>query len=284
MDVSHSQHVTGAQCVSRAVRILRIVGRNQAKGIGLSDLTREVGLSKPTIHRLLGALKEEGLIEQDATTRRYFLGVACFVFGNIASARFGVSRIVAPMIARIARECGDTAFFSIRVENMSECVLREDGDYPIKTHVLMPGDRHPLGVGAGSLAILAAMKDDEIDDYLGKNADYIAANYPLHPVSSIREGIEETRRCGFSVNRGKVVAGSWGIGIAICDDEGRPFGALSIAAIEARLSDARQLELAQLLRREVRRFDESAAVANGLPRHSAEVARLERFRACTAVP
>lgn len=260
------------------------MGRNQAKGIGLSDLTRELGLSKPTIHRLLGALKEEGLIEQDPTTRRYFLGVACFVFGNIASTRFGISRIVAPMLARIARECGDTAFFSIRVENTSECVMREDGDYPIKTHVLMPGDRHPLGVGAGSLAILAAMKDDEIEDYLRRNADYIAANYPLHSVSSIREGIVETRRRGFSVNRGKVVAGSWGIGIAICDDEGRPLGALSIAAIEARLGDARQQELAHLLRREAQRLDGSAAVTSGAPLHSAEVAHIEHYRACTAVP
>ena len=72
------------------------------------------------------------------------------------------------------------------------CVLREDGDYPLKTHVLLPGDRHPLGVGAGSLAILAALPDDEVDACLQANAALIARRYPHYSVPLIRALVDES--------------------------------------------------------------------------------------------
>ena len=104
----------------------------------------------------------------------------------------------------------DSAFFSIRRDVFAVCVLREDGDYPLKTHVLLPGDRHPLGVGAGSLAILAALPDDEVDACLQANAALIARRYPHYSVPLIRALVDESRERGYSVNQGLVVPGSWG--------------------------------------------------------------------------
>jgi DNA-binding IclR family transcriptional regulator len=47
-----------------------------------------------------------------------------------------------------------------------------------------------------------------------------------------------------------LLPGSWGIGVAIRGQDGRPIGALSIAAIESRLGEERQRELARLLTKE----------------------------------
>ena len=130
------------------------------------------------------------------------------MLGNVASERFGINRLAA-LVARLAHECGDSAFFSIRRDVFAVCVLREDGDYPLKTHVLLPGDRHPLGVGAGSLAILAALPDDEVDACLQANAALIARRYPHYSVPLIRALVDESRERGYSVNQGLVVPGSW---------------------------------------------------------------------------
>ena len=40
------------------------------------------------------------------------------------------------------------------------CIDRKTGDYPIKVFTVEIGIRRPLGVGAGSIAVLAAMPDD----------------------------------------------------------------------------------------------------------------------------
>ena len=214
-------------------------------------LTRDTGLSKPTVHRILAALAAEGMVEQESVSRRYFLGPECHVLGNVASERFGINRLAAPVVARLAHECGDSAFFSIRRDVFAVCVLREDGDYPLKTHVLLPGDRHPLGVGAGSLAILAALPDDEVDACLQANAALIARRYPHYSVPLIRALVDESRERGYSVNQGLVVPG---LGPRLRDEQGHVLGALSIAAVESRMDEERQFQLAKLLSREAQRL------------------------------
>ncbi|QDJ32990.1 IclR family transcriptional regulator [Bordetella hinzii] len=244
--------VEGAQTLARAMQVLRAVSRGD--GAGLLALTRDTGMSKPTVHRLLSALAAEGMVEQDAATRRYYLGPECHVLGNIASARFGINRLAAPIVARLAHECGDSAFFSIRRDVFAVCAMREDGDYPLKTHVLMPGDRHPLGVGAGSLAILAALEDEDIEACLQANAALIAARYPHYSLPLIRSLVREVREQGYAVNRGLVIPGSWGIGMPVRDAGGQVLGALSIAAVESRMDEERQFQMAKLLAREAGRL------------------------------
>ncbi|MCG2601305.1 MAG: IclR family transcriptional regulator, partial [Achromobacter sp.] len=249
-----SSQVGGAQAISRAMLVLRAVSRTRGEGAGLLALTRDTGMSKPTVHRLLAALAAEGMVEQDLASRRYFLGPECHVLGNIASERFGINRLAAPVVARLAHECGDSAFFSLRRDVFAVCVLREDGDYPLKTHVLLPGDRHPLGIGAGSLAILAALPDDEVEACLQANAGLIERRYPHYSVPLIRTLVDEVREQGYAVNRGLVVPGSWGIGMPLRDEQGHVLGALSIAAVESRMDEERQFQLAKLLSREAKRL------------------------------
>ena len=249
-----TSRVAGAQAISRAMRVLRAVARARGEGAGLLALTREAGMSKPTVHRLLAALMAEGMVEQDEDTRKYFLGPECHVLGNLAGERHGMNRAAADAVARLARQCGDSAFFSLRSDVFAVCMLRADGDYPLKTHVLMPGDRHPLGVGAGSLAMLSALPDDEIDECLRANAQLLAERYPHYSLGFLREQAAESRERGYAVNRGRVVAGSWGLGVPLLDAAGRVLGALSIAAVESRLDEERQPQLARLLWREARRL------------------------------
>jgi DNA-binding IclR family transcriptional regulator len=242
-----TEGIPGAQAVSRALRVLRTVAKGRTNGINLAQLVRDTGLNKPTVHRLLLALIADGMIEQEPLSLRYFVGRECFVLGGIANERFGLGREAADIVARLARSSGDSAFFSIRSDVFAVCVLREDGDFPLKTHVLQPGTRHPLGVGAGSLAMLAAMCDQEVERCLEANCELLKHNYANFSASLIRDAIAVTRRHGYSVNEGLVVQGSWGIGVAVHAPQGDVVGALTIAAVESRLSTSRQVELGKVL-------------------------------------
>ncbi|KAF3998812.1 IclR family transcriptional regulator [Glaciimonas immobilis] len=244
--------VQGAQAVTRALHVLRAVARTRVIGITLAQLVRETKLNKPTAHRLLLALIAEGMVEQDQDSLRYFVGHECYALGGVANERFGYGRTASDGVARLAQLSGDSAFFSIRSDVFAACVLREDGDYPLKTHVLQPGTRHPLGVGAGSLAILAALRDAEIERCLDANAEVLAVKYPKWSAAMLRELVNVTRARGYSVNEGLVAAGSWGLGAAVYSPQGEVVGAFSIAAVEAHLQPARQEELAPYVIAEAR--------------------------------
>ncbi len=240
----------GAQSIDRAATLLLLVGRAGPSGARLSELVEQCDLSKPTVRRMLLALVRAGLLDQDPETRRYYIGPEIYVLGMLASTRFGIHPISLRSLGRLSQETGDTAFLSVPRGVYSICVHREEGPYPIRVHALHAGDRHPLGVGAGSLALLSALPDHEVEEVLATNADVLAEKYPNHPPSVLRSLVQETRVNGYALNPGLLLPSSWGVGVPIRGADGRPIGALSIAAIESRLSEARQREIASLLKKE----------------------------------
>ncbi|HZW47487.1 MAG TPA: IclR family transcriptional regulator [Microvirga sp.] len=247
--------LSGSQSVDRALRLLALVGRGAEHGTQLSDIVEESGLNKPTARRLLLALIRAGLVEQEARTRRYYLGEEAYVLGTLASRRHGLLELSLESLRNLSDVTMDTSFLSVRRGNYAVCLHREEGTYPVRTHALQAGNQHPLGVGAGSLAMLASLDDDEVESVLAANRKVLEAHYAYYPAEQIRNDIVTTRQHGYALNPGRIVAGSWGLGVAIRFPDGRIAGALSIAAIDSRMSPGRQTELVRHLRTEVERVE-----------------------------
>lgn len=243
---------TGAQSIGRALAVLRLLAVNPREGSSLSALVADCGLAKPTCRRILLALMEAGLVEQAPVSRRYFLGPEVYVLGMIAAERFGIDRLALDCVTRLAQKTGDAAFLQVRRGAFAVCLHREDGNFPIRSHVLAAGDRHPLGAGAGPLAILAALDDEDASAALDTNARLLDARYPSLARADIAALVEETRRKGYSLNRGLLFPGSWGMGMAIRSPSGRVEACLSLAAIESRMQPDREPQLAAWLADEVK--------------------------------
>lgn len=245
----------GTQSVDRSIQLLKAVAIGSKAGIGLTEAVAACGLNKATTRRLLLALSRGGLVEQDPVSKRYHLGPESYVVGTLAADRFGIHRIAQDGLARLARTSGDTAFLSVRRDVMVVCLHREEGPYPIRTHVLLPGSRHPLGVGGAGLALLAALDDSEVEAALAANAELWPA-YPMITFERLRELVAEARQRGFAVNPGLVMSDSWGIGVAVRDASGEPVAALSLAAIASRMKPPRLEELGALLIEEGHRLED----------------------------
>lgn len=236
--------------------MLRVIARGRDQGVGLSDICRQSGLNKSTAHRLASALVAAGMVEQDDTSRLYFLGAECHALGLVAASRFGLHHDVDWPVRRLAEQSGDAAFFSLRQGAWSLCLLRHEGHYPLKSHVLQAGDRHPLGVGGGSLSMLAALDDAEVQQTLDTVMDEIRLSFPQYTRSFLLAEVATTRQRGFAVNRGQVLKGSWGFGVAVRDPDGQVVGAYSIATVESRVTADREIELRDLLQKEARALEQ----------------------------
>lgn len=112
--------------------------------------------------------------------------------------------------------------------------------------MLHRGIRFPLGVASAGLAILAFLPESRREAYLART-DLVGTYGEQHSADALRERVAATRERGFAVNPGLIVVGSWGLGAAVFDAHGQPYGALSITGIEARLGPPRQHELGRLL-------------------------------------
>ena len=239
----------GPSVTRRVGVVLRALAGREPAGSTTTRLAASGGLPRPTVHRLLTALEAEGMVERDGATAAWHLGPECFLLGAAATARHAIAPVARSSVLRLAGETGESAFFSVRRGEETVCLLREDGSFPIRSHVLHEGIRFPLGVASAGLAILAFLPEGDRSAYLRS----LPAPTPLpegHSGAELEARIEETRRRGFAVNPGLIVPGSWGIGAAVFDRHGEPRWALSITGIEQRLAPPRQAELGALLMRE----------------------------------
>lgn len=272
---------SGSQSIDRAARLLALVAERHRQGAPLTDLIRESGLNQATVRRILVALIRAGLIEQSATTRRYHLGVSTYVYGTISSDRFAYQALGDESVRRLAELSEDTAFFCVRQGLHTLCLRREEGMHPIRSHVLNVGQRHPLGVAAHGIAILASLPDVEVDAVIAANLDYYASHYPMLTEEILREMLIEARWRGVAINRGLFHHGAWAIAIPIRGLSGEVMGALSVGAVEDRLGETRQPDIIRHLKAEARKLESRIATFGA---HMVPVAEAPGSRAVAVAP
>lgn len=238
--------VPGTQVIGRAAGVLRAVSAAMPRGLGTSAVADACGLSRPTAHRLLTSLTAEGFVDHDALTGRWYPGPELYLLGSIAAERYDVTGAARATVRALADLTGESAFFSVRRGDETVCLVREDGSFPIRSHVLYEGVRFPLGVASAGLAMLAFLPDGFVEAYL-ERSDLTTRFGDAHSPRRLRTRLDETRATGYAVNPGLLVEGSWGMGAAVFDAHGSPFAALSLTGIEARFSRERRPELGRVL-------------------------------------
>lgn len=244
---SASRAVPGAQAVARAAHLLRLVTASGADGAALHDLARLADLSRSTTHRLLSALRAEGLVDRDDATTRWMPGPDLFLMGTVAAARYDVTALARDIVRSLAVKTEESAFLSVRRADETVCLLREEGSFPIRSFVLSEGVRFPLGVASAGLAILSFLPDHDVDAYLDRHPDLREHWGRLHGEKPLRARIAETKERGYAINPGLIVEGSWGIGAAVFDRAGRPEWALSLTGVEFRFGPDRIAHLGRTL-------------------------------------
>jgi DNA-binding IclR family transcriptional regulator len=244
---SSSTQVPGAQAIARAARLLRLVTAAGADGASLQELAGAADLSRSTAHRLLSALKVEGLVDRDGDSSRWMPGPELFLMGSVAAARYDVTTLARDIVRSLAVKTEESAFFSVRRADETVCLLREEGSFPIRSFVLSEGVRFPLGVASAGLAILAFLPDHDVDAYLERHPELEHTWGRPHGEGRLRTRLSETKERGYAVNPGLIVEGSWGLGAAVFDRSGRPEWALSLTGVEFRFGPDRRAELGRIL-------------------------------------
>ncbi len=232
--------------VQKACLILRVM--SDARNVRLTDIAQAAGQDKATTLRLLEVLTRHGFVNRDPESKRYNLGPEIFTLGAAAMARSDPRVRVRPSLIQLVRSFEDTAILSVPRGAESVCVDVQAGSFAIRANYLEVGSRRPLGVGAGSLALLAWLPDEEIEALMPFVADRLS-NYPLFSPALIRRQIDDSRKRGYAMLLDVVVPRMGGIAVPILAEDGRPCASISIAALSERIS-SRETALSEALHRE----------------------------------
>lgn len=214
-------------------------------GLRLAEIVSVTKLGKTTAHRLMTGLQEFGWVDFVEEDGSYQLGFRPLTLALAAADRYGLNRLAAARLRQIADETEDTVYLSLRSGMESICIARYEGDFPVKTLTLSVGSRRPLGVGAGSLALLAFEDDDTVMTMIDRTAQ-ARERYQVGD-EALRDLIADARVRGYALNDGMLVSGMSALGVPIRTSAGQPLAAISVAAISSRLSGDRQQRVARCL-------------------------------------
>jgi len=243
----------GAQGTVRIAALLRIVAAHNVTGMRLNEIGRVAGLEHSTAHRIVTALESVGLLSRDAGSRRYFLGPLLFELFATAFPHFNIRDVCLPSMHSLAERLGDTVYLTARSGFDGVYVERQEGSYPNRTCSVDVGQRRPLGVGAGNLALLSALRDAEahaiIEHCAGRYASYGSSG------QTVRDRCAEVRERGFVFQDAVTSAEVKAVALPIKGRTGHPFGALSMTAISSRMTPGRAEVVLEEMRVEIGRIE-----------------------------
>jgi DNA-binding IclR family transcriptional regulator len=246
---SQAQDAPGAGMLQRAFAVIRALGEDEADGSRVTALAKAVGLTQATVHRILHALIAEGVVEQDEATRRYRLSVDFFSLAARAGNPSHMRELCRPALLRLCASLGDTIFLLVRSSFDAVCLDMCEGPFPIRSFTGDVGGRVALGVGQGSLAILAFQPEAEREEIIRYNVPRLHSYGMLDEVY-LRTEIERVRAQGFAGRNSGLIEGMAGVAVPILDRSGHAVGALSVGTLSTRLGEDRLPMVVELLKRQ----------------------------------
>ena len=233
----------------RAFGLLRLLGEGGPAGLRLTELAEAAGLPRPTTHRLLRSMVAARFVQFDRQSKRYALGLDLFLLAARAGNPQGLREIARPALLRLTASLGETLFLLVHNGYDAVCIDRSAGPLPIRSFTGDIGGRVPLGVGQGSVAILAFLPPEEQDEIIRHNLPRMQ-QLGLFDEASIRAELAVVRKVGHAGGATGLIPGMGGLGVPILDREGRAVAALSVGSTEDRLTPERRTVIAHLLKQE----------------------------------
>lgn len=236
----------GNRAASRVLAVLTAFV-DGAPSLGVTELSRRLGLGKGVVFRALTTLTAKGVLVRDSSGFRYQLGLRMLDLSQGPGGEPALSGLCMPFMQRMFELSGETVTLSVPTGRVSVIIGGVEGRGPIARRVPL-GRMTPLHVSSASRAILAHLADDEIDVYLSTPLEVFTAT-TLVDRDQLWQMIREVRAAGYALGYGDHIAGVGGVGFPVLDHAGSALGSVTVSGPASRLTDPLIHELRPALKR-----------------------------------
>lgn len=222
--------------LSKSMAVLDLVAA-EGRPLGLVEVTERLGLSKPTVHRIMRQLEDEGLLRREPLRDRYGVGprLCALSINALASAvqAGAVHAILADLVARIGETC------NIGVLDRMEVVYvdRVECDWPLRLQ-LAPNSRVPTHCTANGKLLLAFLDSRTREKLVESLALTRFTENTITDPKRLEEECQAIRRDDFATNDQEFHLGLIGLAVPIRDGEGRTIAGLAMHSPLPRLDIA----------------------------------------------
>jgi IclR family pca regulon transcriptional regulator len=200
--------------------------------LGVSELAREVGLSRSTAHRYIATLAGLGYLDQDPQSRKYRLGPRVLDLGFSAINSMDLREVAAPHLQALSDETGHTVNMAVLdgtdIVYIDRCRTSQRGQREIDLNLHI-GSRLPAYCTSMGKVLLAALAPEQQRAALN-NVDF-AQHGPntLTACEDLLDELERVERAGLAVNNEELAYGLRSIAAPVRTQSGDIVAAINLA-------------------------------------------------------
>ena len=217
-----------SKSLQKALRILVYMGE-QSPEAGVTELASELGLTKATVHRLLNTMERFDLIERNAESERYRLGLKLHQLGSRAVESRTLRTEAHRLLVEMSRRSRETVSLATPAPGGVICLDRLDSPHTIITVCTPIGSMFPSHCTAAGKAILAYMADDEIETLVKRNGLRQYTPFTITQMANLKENLRLIRQRGYAVDHQELERGLSGVAAPVLSAHERVIAAVGIA-------------------------------------------------------
>ena len=205
--------------------------------LGLSEMARELGFAKSTLHRVCSVLVERGWVVRD-DDGGFDLGIRSLRLSSRAEALpivVGFRSVAAHLLTLY----DESVALAVLDGDQSIYVAIEETSHPVRlvTHV---GSATPAFASASGRVVLASLPAETIHVLFGARLLVTPTGRRLNGVPELLEILDGVRERGYAENREETAAGLFAASVPVVNERGATLAALTVLVPTTRLGEERE--------------------------------------------
>jgi DNA-binding IclR family transcriptional regulator len=225
---------TGLSSVSSAARLLKEFRHGQ-RDLGVTELSRRLGMAKSTVHRILATLTAEGLLEREPSTGTYRLGLAMYDLGANVPIHRDIHQVALPVMESLRQRTQESAHIAVRDGREVVYVERVESQQAVRTFMRI-GHRNSAHCTSTGKVLLAFLPQEQLDSLLEGWELEPKTDRTITDHEMLRADLKRVRSRGYGTNVNEGQYGVASVAAPIRDSRGEVLAALSLVGPTMRIS------------------------------------------------
>jgi DNA-binding IclR family transcriptional regulator len=229
----------GVRAVDRAIAILQCFTPDQP-ALSVIDIQRRVGLSRPTLYRLLQTLAQRDLIQAEGDPQRFRLSHGVMKLSHVWLKGLDVVAVARRIVEGLRDVTSETAALFKLQEDRGICILECESRQVLSISRGV-GDSLSLTRGSTGKAMLAFMDP-------GRQAEFLSTMPKNAERARLEEELRFAQRHGYATSRGEIFVGAVAVSAPYFDHRGQVIGSVGLYGPNARIDEQKMLDYSKLVR------------------------------------
>jgi IclR family KDG regulon transcriptional repressor len=226
-----------APSVKKAFRILDVLS-NSPRGLGVTDLSKQLKIGKSTVLGITTALEELGLLVRDPVQKKYSVGYTLLELGRKAHTKMELKEVARRPMENLMVKVEETIFLGVL--NGDHVTIVDVVESPNEIKITSPpGTRLPLLVGATGRVLLAQLDRERAQQIVQKmGLKRYTSKSVLDPRQFLKE-VEKAKQKGYAIDQEEYVLGVRAVAAPI-QAAALPPAAIWVVGFTSTLDDKKQ--------------------------------------------